>query len=132
MDQRRSPFAAHIEQPRSVVHRRPRHRLSRRGTPPRSRRSRRVALDHSCLRGLAARVRERRCDQARHRACGGDTMIHALAPWKDLIRAAFFIVFLILGFRARRSQRAALTFIAYTIAASLLIGFTQLEAWPFS
>jgi len=59
-------------------------------------------------------------------------MIHALAPWKELIRGAFFIVFLILGFRARRSQRAALTFIAYTIAASLLIGFTQLEAWPFS
>jgi len=59
-------------------------------------------------------------------------VIHFLAPWKDLIRPAFFVFFLILGFRARRSQRAALTFIAYTIAVSLLIGFTQLEAWPFS
>ena len=59
-------------------------------------------------------------------------MIHTLVPWKELIRAAFFIAFLILGFCARRSSRAALTFIAYTIAVSLLVGFTQLEAWPFS
>jgi hypothetical protein len=59
-------------------------------------------------------------------------MIHALVPWKELIRATFFIAFLVLGFRARRSQRATLTFIAYTVAASLLVGFTQQEAWPFS
>lgn len=59
-------------------------------------------------------------------------MIHALAPWKELFRAAFFIAFVILGFRARRSERATITFIAYTIAVSLFIGFTQLEAWPFS
>ena len=59
-------------------------------------------------------------------------MIHALVPWKELLRAAFFLAFIALGLRARRSPRAALTFIAYTIAASLFAGFTQLEAWPFS
>src|SRR5436305_7691860 len=59
-------------------------------------------------------------------------MMHALVAWKELLRASFFIVFVILGFRARRSGRAALPFIAYTVAASLFAGVTQLEAWPFS
>ena len=51
---------------------------------------------------------------------------------KELIRALFFITFVILGLRARRSHRATLMFIAYTVAASLLVGFIQREAWPFS
>jgi len=59
-------------------------------------------------------------------------VIHALAPYKELIRAAFFAAFFLLGMRARRSPRATMAFIAYTIAVSLLVGLTQLEAWPFS
>lgn len=57
---------------------------------------------------------------------------HTFAAVKELIRSAIFLAFLVLGFRARRSERAALTFIAFVVGMTFVAGFTQQEAWPFS
>lgn len=48
-----------------------------------------------------------------------------------LAKALVFLVFVVLGLRARRSHRDAGLFAAYTIAMVLMVGFTMREAWPF-
>jgi hypothetical protein len=64
-------------------------------------------------------------------------------PWihdaADVVRSLIFIGFVLFGLRVvwvqRRggsSRRAVLAFAAYSLAATCAVGFTQIEAWPFT
>jgi len=69
-------------------------------------------------------------------------LVHAL-PWLrpivEIFRLALFLGLVGLGFRVvwlqragRPSDRAVLALITYAIAVSCAVGFTQVEAWPFT
>lgn len=58
-----------------------------------------------------------------------------LRPALDVLRLLVFGGFVALGVAARRrpgERRAADALLAYTLAVSLAVGITQIEAWPFS
>jgi hypothetical protein len=57
-----------------------------------------------------------------------------LADLLQIGRLGIFLLFIVLGVHAarRKSRRAVNVLIAYTIAVTTAVGFTQRESWPFT
>ena len=64
-------------------------------------------------------------------------LLHPLVGTKEIIRLSIFLVFVVLGLSIWRASgngrhRAILRLITYVVVVTCIVGFTQIESWPFT